>query len=118
LRFEPDLNGWFACVRDWCRLSGTGTIYIEPGPPWDPSIESFNGRSRDELLNVEQFGSLTEAKLLSGHLVQVGLGSPAERTVRSGLGLTQETRAGYVLTGLIGGLYDQVRPGAWAGGDL
>ena len=21
-------------LRDWCRLSGTGTIYIEPGSPW------------------------------------------------------------------------------------
>jgi len=41
-------------------LSGTGTIYIEPGSPWDPS--SFDGRSRDKLLDVEQSGLL--AKLL------------------------------------------------------
>jgi integrase-like protein len=30
----------------------------------DPYVESFNGRVRDELLNVEEFGSLTEAQVL------------------------------------------------------
>jgi len=31
--------------RDWCRLAGTNTSYIEPGSPWeDPYIESFNSR--------------------------------------------------------------------------
>jgi putative transposase len=55
-----------ACaLRDWCRLTGAGTIYIEPGSPWEnPYIESFNGRVRDELLNTEEFGSLTEAQVL------------------------------------------------------
>ena len=39
--------------------AGTGTTYIEPGSPWEnPFVESFNGRVRDELLNVEEFGSL------------------------------------------------------------
>ena len=27
-------------------------------------VESFNGRARDELLNVEEFGSLAEAQVL------------------------------------------------------
>jgi len=59
----PELIAW--ALRDWCRLAGTGTVYIEPGSPWqNPYIESFNGRVRDELLNVEQFGSLTEAQVL------------------------------------------------------
>jgi transposase InsO family protein len=41
------------------------TSYIEPGSPWEnPFVESFNGRLRDELLNIEEFGSLTEAKVL------------------------------------------------------
>jgi putative transposase len=59
----PELIAW--ALRDWCRLSGTGTIYIEPGSPWEnPYVESFNGRVRDELLNVEEFGSLLEAQVI------------------------------------------------------
>jgi putative transposase len=59
----PELIAW--ALRDWCRLAGTGTIYIEPGSPWEnPYIESFNGRVRDELLNVEEFGSLLEARVI------------------------------------------------------
>jgi putative transposase len=38
---------------------------IEPGSPWQNAwIESFNARVRDELLNIEQFDSLLEAKVL------------------------------------------------------
>jgi putative transposase len=54
-------------LRDWCRFSGTGTSYIEPGSPWEnPFVESFGSRLRDELLSVEQFDSLLEAKVLIG----------------------------------------------------
>ncbi len=39
----PELIAW--ALRDWCRLKGTVTSYIEPGSPWEnPWIESFNGR--------------------------------------------------------------------------
>ncbi len=49
-------------TADWCRLSGLGTIQIEPGSPWEnPWIQSLNGRARDELLNITEFGSLAEA---------------------------------------------------------
>ncbi len=59
----PELIAW--AVRDWCRLAGTATAYIEPGSPWEnPFVESFNGRVRDELLNVEEFGSLLEAQVV------------------------------------------------------
>jgi putative transposase len=59
----PELIAW--ALRNWCRLAGTGTVYIEPGSPCEnPFVESFNGRVRDELLNVEEFGSLTEAQVL------------------------------------------------------
>jgi putative transposase len=59
----PELLAW--ALRDWCRLSGTRTSYIEPGAPWEnPYIESFNGRVRDELLNVEEFTSLTVAQVV------------------------------------------------------
>jgi putative transposase len=61
----PELIAW--ALRDWCRLCGLGTIYIEPGSPWEnPWIESFNGRSRDELLNITEFGSVTEARVVIG----------------------------------------------------
>lgn len=52
-------------LRDWCRRAGTGTSYIEPGSPWEnPYVESFNGRLRDELLAVEEFGTLLEAQVV------------------------------------------------------
>jgi putative transposase len=52
-------------VGEWCRLSGTITTYIEPGAPWEnPFVESFNGRVRDELLNVEEFAHLLEARVV------------------------------------------------------
>ena len=59
----PELIAW--SLRDWCRFTGTSTVYIEPGSPWEnPWIESFNGRVRDELLNINEFGSLTEARVV------------------------------------------------------
>jgi putative transposase len=59
----PEMIAW--ALRDYCRLAGTQTAYIEPGSPWEnPYVESFNGRIRDELLNIEEFGSLTEAKII------------------------------------------------------
>lgn len=59
----PEMIAWV--LRDWCRLRGLGIIYIEPGSPWqNPWVESFNGRARDELLNITEFGSLTEARVL------------------------------------------------------
>ena len=54
-----------SAICDWCRLGGTGTIYIEPGSPWEnPFVESFNARLRDELCNREIFHSVLEAKVL------------------------------------------------------
>jgi putative transposase len=49
-------------LRDWCRFARTETAFIEPGAPWQNAyVESFNGRARDELLDLEQFSCLTEA---------------------------------------------------------
>jgi transposase InsO family protein len=54
-------------IRAWLRDSGVGTLFIEPGAPWENAyIESFNGKLRDELLDREEFGSLLEAKVLAG----------------------------------------------------
>jgi putative transposase len=53
-------------VADWCRFRGTGTVFIDPGSPWQNAwIESFNGRMRDEFLNGTQFDSLFEARVLT-----------------------------------------------------
>src|ERR1700733_9043530 len=43
---------------------GTGTLYIEPGSPWENGYcESFNGKLRDECLNGEISYSLKEAQV-------------------------------------------------------
>ena len=53
-------------VRRWLKRLGVGTLYIEPGSPWENGyIESFNGKLRDELLNGEVFDTLLEAKVLT-----------------------------------------------------
>jgi putative transposase len=60
----PELTA--AVLREWCRQRSTDTAYIEPGSPWQNAyVESFNARLRDELLNVEIFTSLAEAKVLA-----------------------------------------------------
>ena len=52
-------------VRHWLGRVGVRTLFIEPGSPWENGyIESFNGKLRDELLNVEIFDTLLEAKVL------------------------------------------------------
>src|SRR4051812_1119887 len=52
-------------LRDWCRFRRAGTAFIEPGSPWQNAhVESFNGRLRDELLDVEQFSCLAEAAVV------------------------------------------------------
>ena len=59
----PELISWV--LRDWCRLGHTETLHIEPDSPWEnPFVESFNSRSRDELLNVEEFATLREARVV------------------------------------------------------
>ena len=40
-------------------------LYIAPGSPWENGYaESYHARLRDELLDREEFGSLTEARVL------------------------------------------------------
>ena len=53
-------------VREWLSRLEIGTLFIEPGSPWENGyIESFNGKLRDELLNGEIFTTLQEAKVLT-----------------------------------------------------
>ncbi len=52
-------------VREWLNRVHVRTLFIEPGSPWENGfIESFNGKLRDELLNLEIFDTLVEAKVL------------------------------------------------------
>jgi len=52
-------------VKAWLNQSGSQTLYIEPGSPWENAYcESFNGKLEDELLNREEFETLKEAKVL------------------------------------------------------
>jgi len=52
-------------IRKWLSNVGVKTLFIEPGSPWENGyIESFNGKLRDELLNLEIFTTLEEAKVL------------------------------------------------------
>jgi transposase InsO family protein len=52
-------------LRKWLGNLGTGTLYIEPGSPWENGYcESFNGKLRGECLNGEIFYSLREAQIV------------------------------------------------------
>jgi putative transposase len=52
-------------LRKWLANVGTGTLYIEPGSPWENGCcESFNGKPRDECLHGEIFYSLKEAQIV------------------------------------------------------
>ena len=65
VRFDNGPEFVAHAVADWCRFNGVGSIFIDPGSPWQNAwIESFNGRLRDEFLNGWRFHSLLEAKVL------------------------------------------------------
>jgi putative transposase len=65
VRFDNGPEFIAHAVADWCRFNGVGSLFIDPGSPWQNAwIESFNGRLRDELLNAWRFDSLLEAKVL------------------------------------------------------
>jgi len=53
-------------LRRWLEGSGVGPLFIAPGSPWENAyVESFNGKLRDELLNLELFLNLEEAKYVA-----------------------------------------------------
>jgi putative transposase len=53
-----------ATMTDWAA-ERTGLSFIPPGQPWrNGYIESFNGRVRDECLNINEFWSLTQARIV------------------------------------------------------
>lgn len=65
VRFDNGPEFVSSAVADWCEETGTGSVFIDPGSPWQNAwIESFNSRFRDELLNLWHFDSLLEAQVL------------------------------------------------------
>lgn len=53
------------CLQGWLKEQGTKPLFIEPGSPWqNGKCESFNGRFRDECLNMEVFDTLPEAQFV------------------------------------------------------
>src|SRR3982751_2064898 len=53
------------CLQNWLAEQNTRPLFIEPGSPWqNGKCESFNGRFRDECLNLEWFDSLREAQVV------------------------------------------------------
>ncbi len=65
VRFDHGPEFVAHAVNDWCRFSGTDTVFIDPGSPWQNAwIESFNGRLRDEYLNGQLFETVLEAQVL------------------------------------------------------
>ena len=52
-------------ILEWIEHSGIGSALSDPGKPWQNGTdESFNGRFRDECLNLEWFRSRREARVV------------------------------------------------------
>ena len=50
-------------LKAWLAKEGAGTLYIEPGSPWQNGYaQSFNGKFRDECLKAQVFVSVAEAR--------------------------------------------------------
>ncbi len=65
VRFDNGPEFVAHAVADWCGFNSAGSLFIDPGSPWQNAwIESFNGRLRDELLNSWRFDSLLEARVI------------------------------------------------------
>ena len=57
-------------LQNWLKGLGVKTAYIEPGSPWENGFnERFNGSLRDECLNLEDFHTLKEARVIIGEWV-------------------------------------------------
>jgi transposase InsO family protein len=57
----------FICsaVRKWVARRTIRTLYIAPGSPWENAYaESYHARLRDELLNREEFATISDAVVL------------------------------------------------------
>ena len=53
-------------IRQFLSAAGVGTLYIEPGSPWQNGYaESFHSRLRSELLDAEIFENVRQAQALA-----------------------------------------------------
>ncbi len=62
---RSDNGSEFICeaLSRWLPSKGAAAIPVAPGRPWENGcIESFNGRFRDEFLEVEEFESVPDEK--------------------------------------------------------
>jgi len=60
-----------AAIRRYAAQAGLEMLYVEPGAPWENGFaESFFSRLRDELLNVEEFMNLAEARWFARRRLQ------------------------------------------------
>ena len=58
-------------IRQLLSSAGVGTLYIEPGSPWENGYaESFHSRLRSELLDAEIFENVREAQCVGGRVAQ------------------------------------------------
>jgi putative transposase len=92
LRVRSDNGPEFAAeaVRSWLEASGSGTLYVAPGSPWQNGFaESFHSRLRDEFLEREEFESEVQAQALSDQW------KGDYNTVRPHSSLKYETPAAY-----------------------
>jgi putative transposase len=52
-------------LQGWIQAKGIQSTFITPGSPWqNGKCESFNGKFRDECLNMQLFNTLFEAKAI------------------------------------------------------
>ena len=66
-RIRSDNGPEFAAqvVRSWLEETGSGTLYVAPGSPWQNGYaESFHSKLRDEFLDREEFENEPQARAL------------------------------------------------------
>ena len=96
-------HGLLQVVQEWLERVEVKTLFIEPVCPWENGYnESFNGKFKDELLNLEIFYSLKEVPILTQrrrreyHTIRphcaVGYQSPAPEAIIPRLQLIAEQR--------------------------
>ena len=59
---DPEFDA-LTFFKQWLAEKGPKPRYIDPGRPWQNAYgESFNGRLRDECLNLHWFATIVEAR--------------------------------------------------------
>ena len=94
-RMRSDHGPEFAAqvVRSWREETGSGTLYVAPGSPWQNGYaESFHSKVRDEFLNREDFESEPQSRALGA------LGKEEYNTERPHSSLGYQTPAEFAAT--------------------